>query len=202
MADPTKIVDRVAPIYAQELGEDWETLSQARRERFRALAYKIYEIHVTNKLEGLDMAVEIIEAVQVAESTPKSWLRGVQEAKNALVWATTTMRDDIQTRINVPDVLPDGFNAEDPHKDLRAGDKAPEIVLGPERCGAEHEDNWVCSRPAHPGHWMHYDADPGEFYDDDDQLIESLDGMILATWHHEGERLDSLHPALGELDEE
>lgn len=202
MADPTTIVDRVAPIYAQELGEDWETLSTERKERYRVLAYKIYEIHVTNKLEGLDMAAEIIEAVQVAPSTPKTWLKGVQEAKNALKWATEKMRADIETRVTVPDVLPEDFNAEDPHSALRAGDIAPEVVLGPDRCGVEHEDNWVCSRPKHPDHWMHYDADPGEFYDDDDELVDILEGTILATWHYEGERLDSLHPALGELEEE
>jgi hypothetical protein len=176
-------------------------MSTERLERFRALAYKIYEIHVVNKLEGLDMAVEIIEAVQVAESTPKSWLRGVQEAKNALVWATEAMRTDVETRVNVPDALPDDFTAEDPHATLRAGDKAPEIVLGPDRCGAEHDQNWVCSRSIHPDHWMHYDADAGEFYDDDDQLVEIVDGAILATWH-EGQRLDSLHPALGDLEDE
>lgn len=199
LADPTKIVDSTAPIYAKEMGEEWDSISEERKREWRALAFKIYEVHVKNKFEGLDSAVAVIEAVQLAESTPKSWLRGVQEAKNALVWAIAGFRTDIETRVDVPDALPDDFSREDEYKDLRAGDVAPEQATGAV-CGAVHDDNWTCTRPPHPEHWLHWDADMGEWADDDELSVE-LDGRILATWHY-GERLDTLHPALGELEDD
>ncbi len=199
MADPTKIVDSTAPVYAKQMGEDWEALSEERQRDWRVLAYKIYEVHVQNKTQGFKQAVDIIEAVQLAPSTPKTWLRGVQEAKNALVWALEGFLSDIETRVEVPDVLPDDFALEDEYKDLRAGDVAPEQALGA-LCGEVHEDNWTCTRPPHPEHWMHWDADMGEYAQDDELSVE-LEGRILATWH-QGQRLDTLHPALGDLDDE
>lgn len=199
LADPTKIVDSVAPIYAQEMGEDWDTITEERKRLWRALAFKLYEVHVKNKFEGLNSAVAVIEAVQLAESTPKTWLRGVQESKNALVWAIQGFERDIETRVEVPDVLPDDFAEEDPYKDLRAGDIAPENASG-KQCGAYHDDNWCCTRDPHPDHWIHMDCDMGE-YEADDELREELDGRILATWHN-GQRLDTLHPALGELEDD
>ncbi len=201
MADPTKIVDSVAPMYAKELGEDWDSLSEERQRKYRVLAYKIYEVHVQNKLSGFRQAVDIVEMVQTTPSTPKSWLRGVQEAKNALVWALEGFTADIETRVTVPDVLPDDFNADDPYKDLRAGDTVPEIVPPDLWCGAEHDEMWTCTREKHPAHWMHWDSDPGRGYDDDQELYEEINGKILATWH-ENTRLDTLHPALGDLDDE
>lgn len=201
MADPTKIVDAVAPVYAKELGEDWDTLSEKRQREYRALAYKIYEVHVQNKLSGFRQAIEIVEMVQTAPSTPKSWLRGVQEAKNALLWALEGFEDDITTRVTVPDYLPDDFTAEDPHASLRAGDEVPSLVPPDQWCGAEHDELWTCTRAQHPDHWMHWDADPGRGYDEDEELYDAINGKILATWH-ENTRLDTLHPALGDLDDE
>lgn len=199
MADPTTIVDATAPIYAKQMGEDWDAIGEQRQREWRVLAYKIYEVHVQNKVAGFAQSVEIVEMVQVAPSTPKSWLRGVQEAKNALVWALEGFTADIETRVEVPDVLPDDFDKEDPYKDLRAGDIAPDEGSG-RVCGALHDDNWQCSRPEHPDHWIHMDCDMGEYAQDDELSVE-LEGRILATWR-QGQRLDTLHPALGDLDEE
>jgi hypothetical protein len=202
MADPTKIVDVTAPIYATEMHEVWDEITDERKMQWRALAYKVYEAHVKNKLEGLDMAAEIVEAVQVAPSTPKSWLRGVQEAKNALVWATDKMKRDIETRVTVPETLPEDFNAEDPYKDLRAGDMVPTIVPRSLQCGAENEDAWVCTRERHPAHWHHWDDDLGLADDEqEEELMEAIEGRILVTWF-DGESVDSLHPALGDLEED
>lgn len=204
MADPTRIVDNVAPIYAQELGEDWESMTEERKRQFRALAYKVYEVHVKNKLEGLDLSVQIVEAVQVAPSTPKSWLKGVQEAKNALKWAIEGMTTDIETRVTVPEFLPEDFDSPDEYADLRAGDSVPEIVPQDQQCGAVHEDAWTCTRRKHPDHWHHWDDDLGlsdEDARDESELMDMIEGKILATWH-EGQRLDSLHPALGDLDDD
>lgn len=200
MADPTTIVDSVAPIYAQEMGEAWDTITEERKRQWRALAYRIYEVHVQNKVTGFRQSIEIVEGVQVAPSTPKSWLRGVQEAKNALVWSIESFEADIATRVEVPDVLPDDFDKEDPYKDLRAGDVAPENTPGVAPCGAFHADNWQCTRDAHPDHWIHMDCDMGEYSKDDD-LRPELEGRILATWHND-QRLDTLHPALGDLEDD
>jgi len=199
MADPTMIVDSTAPVYAKQMGEDWDSITEERRREWRILAYKIYEVHVQNKLAGFTQAVQLVEAVQVAPSTPKSWLRGVQEAKNALVWALEGFTSDIETRVDIPDVLPDDFALEDDYKDLRAGDVAPEQASGPV-CGEVHDDNWTCTRPPHPEHWHHWDADMGEYAQDDELSVE-LEGRILATWK-QGQRLDTLHPALGDLEDE
>lgn len=202
MADPTEIVDRIAPIYAQEMGEDWDELSEERRLQWRILAYKTYEVHVKNKREGIVYAIDTIESVQIAPSTPKSWLRGVQEAKNALVWMLEGFDGEIETRVMVPESVPEDFSHVDPYIDVRGGDECPEIVPKGEQCGAMHVDNWSCTRAKHPDHWMHWDADPGDFYDQEDgELIIGLDGKVLATWF-EDDTLTSLHPALGDLDAE
>src|SRR5690242_19506537 len=198
MADPTRIVDATAPVYAREMNESWDDMAEERKRLWRALAYNVYEAHVKNKLSGLDAAVETIEAVQTARSTPKSWLRGVQEAKNFLVFRIEELRADIETRVEVPDTVPDALDMEDPYKDLRAGDVAPESLLKDGTCGAVHENNWICTRPPHPDHWNHWDADMGE-YEEDDELRAELEGRILATWKND-QRLDTLHPALGDLD--
>lgn len=199
MADPTRIVDATAPVYAREMNEVWDDMTEERKRQWRALAYNVYEAHVKNKLSGLDAAVETIEAVQTAPSTPKSWLRGVQEAKNFLVFRITELKDDIETRVEVPEFVPDALDMPDPYGDLRAGDVAPETLLKDGTCGHIHVDNWVCTRPSHPEHWNHWDADMGE-YEDDDELRVELEGRILATWRYD-ERLDTLHPALGDLDD-
>jgi hypothetical protein len=199
LADPTVIVDGTAPVFAKQMGEDWDTISEERKREWRILAYKIYEIHVQNKLAGFTQAVTIVEMVQTTPSTPKSWLRGVQEAKNALAWALENLKSDIDTHVEVPDVLPDDFSAEDEYKDLRAGDVAPEQPVGV-TCGEVHEDNWTCTRPPHPEHFMHWDADMGEYAQDAELSVE-LEGRILATWKH-GQRLDTLHPALGDLEDD
>lgn len=199
MADPTKIVDATAPVYAKQMGEDWDSLTEERQREWRILVYKIYEVHVQNKLSGFEQAVDIVEMVQTAPSTPKSWLRGVQEAKNALVWALEGFKEDIETRVMVPETLPEDFALEDEYKDLRAGDVAPE-QLSKAVCGEVHEDNWMCTRPPHPEHWMHWDADMGEYANDEDLSVE-LEGRILATWK-QGQRLDTLHPALGDLEDD
>lgn len=185
---------------------DWETLSPEMQRRFRALAFKVFEAHVVNKIEGFKMAIEVVENVQVAPSTPKSWLRGVQEAKNALVWVLDGFADELETRVDVPDALPDGFDALDPYEHLRAGETAPQEANEGALCGAEHESMWQCTRAPHPSHWQHWDASTdGLQWDEDDEedaeFVSSLDGIILATWHDDG-RLESLHPALGELDGE
>lgn len=200
MADPTIVIDQMAPGFAYEMGEDWDTLSVERQLQWRVLAYKTYEAHVKNKVDGFRQSIDVIESVQVAPSTPKSWLRGVQEAKNALVWTWEGFADELETRVAVPDVLTEDLESPDPYAHLRAGDLAPEIAFPGSGCGAEHHDNWVCSRPPHPDHWAHYDADPGAFRDEDGEPIEELEGYILATWRN-GQRLDSLHPALGHLED-
>jgi len=200
LADPTRIVDTTAPVYAAAMEESWDDMTEERKRLWRALAYNVYEAHVKNKLGGLDAAVETIEAVQTAPSTPKSWLRGVQEAKNFLMFRIAELKDDIETRVEVPDTVPDALDMPDPYKDLRAGDAVPEELLNGTACGALHEDNWVCTRPPHPDHWNHWDSDMGE-YGDDDELRPELEGRILATWRQD-QRLDTLHPALGDLDDE
>lgn len=199
MSDPTTIVEKTAPAYASMMGEEWDEIDEQRREWWRALAFKVYELHVANKLDGLKMAIDAVEAVQVAESTPKSWLRGAQETKNALVWLMQGVQADMYTAVEVPDSLPADFDEEDPYKDLRAGDLAPEIVPERERCNALHADNWSCTRRKHPDHWSHWDSEPGDFYDDDQELIEYIHGCILATWHNDYS-LETLHPAFGDLE--
>lgn len=194
-----RIVDGSAPAYAKMLGEEWEDLTDERKLLWRSLAFKAYEKHVDNKLLGMRECVELIEEVQVADSTPKNWLRGVQEAKNALVVMLLSATDELEVRVEVPDVLPNDFALEDPYRHLRAGDMEPEKVSERERCNAQHEDDWVCTRRKHPEHFQHWDANLDMPEGEDGPEVD--DGQILATWRN-GQRLETLHPAFGDLDEE
>lgn len=200
MADPTKIVDRTAATYAKMMNEDWDSLSAQRKLDWRALAFRVYELHAKNRLDAMTQAIEVVEGVQTAPSTPKGWLRGAQEAKNALVTFHMMAVDDLTTRSTIPDTVPDDLDAQDPYIDLRAGDLEPERVPRAQQCGVVHDDSWECTRAKHPAHWMHWDSDLGDGYDYEEDE-EGLDGVIIATWRGE-ERLDSLHPAVGELEDE
>lgn len=199
MSDPTRIIDRTAVVYATKMNEDWDTISDARKLEWRALAFIVYEVHVKNRLDAMEQCIEVAESVQTAPSTPKGWLRGAQETKNALVAFHLGAVDELTTRVEVPEMVPDDLDAEDPHVTLRAGDYDPENVPSAKRCGAIHEDDWSCTRAKHPEHWMHWDSDLGVGYDEEDS--EYLEGQIIATWHN-GQRLDSLHHAIGELEED
>lgn len=195
MADPTSIINKTAPMYAEVMGEAWDELTEERKMLYRSLAFRVYEVHVKNRLDAMQNCIEVIEGVQTAQSTPKGWLRGVQESKNALVLYHLTATEELQTRPSIPEELPEDFNVEDPYATLRAGDTEPETTPEGLQCGAQHEFNWTCTRPAHPEHWMHWDADPG-----DNEDLEDLTGTILATWK-DGETLESLHPVFGDPDD-
>lgn len=199
MADPTRIIDRTANVYATKMGEDWDSLSQERKLQWRALAFLVYEVHVKNRLDAMEQCIEVAEMVQTAPSTPKGWLRGAQETKNALVAFHLNALDELDTRPEIPEAFPEDLGKEDPYKDLRAGDLDPEKATEGLQCGAMHEDNWTCTRKKHPDHWNHWDSDLGDYYEEED--VEYLEGQILATWY-DGQRLDSLHHALGEIDDE
>lgn len=193
MSDPTSIVEKTARQYAHELGEDWDDLTPLRQQRFRAMAFKIYELHVTNKLSGMAMCCDAIEDVQTAASTPKNWLRGVQEAKNALVTLVEDELEAVRVHVTVPDAPTDDLDASDPYETLEAGDPEPYgNVKSKNRCGSLHNDNWTCTREKHPEHWQHWDSDPADFYRD-------TDGEILVTWR-DPEVLDSVHRAVIEYE--
>ena len=198
MSDPTNVVDGSAPAYASMMGEVWDELTWERKLLWRALAFKAYEKHVQNKLLGMQEAIEVIEEVQVADSTPKNWLRGTQEAKNALVVMYMTATAELEVRVDVPETLPEDFALEDPYAALRAGDMEPERVSERERCNAQHEDDWVCTRRKHPEHHQHWDANLDMPEGEDGPEVD--DGQILATWRNY-QRLESLHPAFGDLEE-
>lgn len=200
MADPTKIVDRTASTYATMMGEEWDLITAERKLLWRALAFRAYELHAKNRLDAMQQCIEVVESVQTAPSTPKGWLRGAQEAKNALVLFHLEAIEDLTTRPTIPEFVPDGLDAEDPYKSARAGDLEPEVVPRGQQCGAMHEDSWECTRAKHPDHWIHWDSDLGEGYDYEEDE-EGLKGVIIATWFND-QRLDSLHPAVGELEEE
>lgn len=198
MGDPTIVMQKTAESYARILGEDWDELSQERQERFRVLAFSVYQMHVTNKLQGMKMAIEAVEDVQCAPSTPKRWLPGVQEAKNALCFMVEEELELLEIAVEVPDVVPDNLDANDPYEDLRAGDRSPyDALKSTEVCGnVKSEDGdtgWTCTRLHHPAHWKCWDDDPGEWYED-------ADGEILVTWYQDGGPLESIHPAVKEFE--
>src|SRR5690349_4985021 len=115
MADPTAIIDHTAPVYAEQMGETWDDLSPRRKREWRALAFKIYELHAKNKIEGMKNCLETLDNVMTAPSTPKTWLRGVQEAKNALVAVSMAAANDLTTGATIPDEIPDDFDTPDPY---------------------------------------------------------------------------------------
>lgn len=200
MADPTSIVERTAPTYAEQMGETWDELTPRRQREWRALAYKIYELHIKNKLEGMSQSVEVLDSVLTAPSTPKNWLRGVQEAKNAMIALNLAAAMELRTHADIPDAFPWDLTEEDPYIELRAGDVEPETVSEHERCNAQVDD-WTCTRRRHPSHWKHWDADSSEIVDEDGDEMPELEGIILSTWY-DGRKLETLHPVIGFLDEE
>lgn len=194
MSNPTDIVEKTSKQYAHELGMDWDDdLTPLQQQKFRALAFKIYELHVQNKLQGMQMACEVIEDVQTSAATPKNWLRGVQEAKNALVVMLEAELETLEVSVEVPDAPTDDLDAHDKYETLEAGDKDPyDGLKASKRCGAVHDDNWTCTREKHPEHWQHWDSDPADFYRD-------TDGEILVTWRN-ASTLDSVHRAVVEYE--
>lgn len=198
MGNPTLVIQKTAESYARVLGDEWEDLTPERQERFRVLSFHIYQMHVSNKLQGMKQAIEAVEDVQCAPSTPKRWLPGVQEAKNALCFMVEEEMEILEMRVEVPDVVPDNLDAEDPYSTLTAGDKSPYgLIKSEDLCGVvksdDGENGWTCTRLHHPSHWQHWDNDPGEWYED-------ADGEILVTWF-DGGPLETVHPAVKEYED-
>lgn len=198
--DPTRLIQATAESYARVLGEEWEDLSAERQQKFRVLSYHIYTMHCTNKLAGIKQAVDEVDDVLLAPSTPKRWLPGVQEAKNSLIAMMVEEMDTLEMRVAVPDGVPDDLEAEDPHSTLEAGVKSPYgLVKAEDRCGLlkpsdeDAEYGWTCTRPKHPDHWLHWDDESDGFYD-------NADGEILVTWHSDGP-LESIHMAVIEYED-
>lgn len=190
---PVEITEKTAKTYASSMREEWDELSDERKMHWRALAFRIYEMHCKNKLNGMTMALNEIEEVQLAPSTPKRWLPGVQEARNAIALMITEELDTLDVRVTVPESVPDAFDAIDPYLTLSAEDVDPYIGTESDlQCGYVHEDGWTCTREMHPMHWQHWDSNPAEFYED-------TNGEILVTWFYD-EDVTTVHPAVLEYE--
>lgn len=194
LSDPSWIVEKTAEAYAEVLDEEWDALSPERQMKFRILAYNVLDNHMRNKINGMKLSISVVEDVLCAPSTPKRWLPGVQEAKNALFFALEIEGDALEVRVNIPESVPNGLESHDPYSTLEAGDLDPYEAMGDksERCGKVHGEGWSCTRPVHPEHFQCWDAEPAEFYRD-------CEGEILVTWTSEDE-LTSVHPAVLEYD--
>lgn len=188
MLDPTKSIENMAQQASKLLGEPWDFLDDRRKERYRALAFHIYEEVIRTYHVAIEDAISEVNELQVAPSTPKRWLPGVKEASNALAVMLELEKERTEIGVMVPERLPDGFSEVDPYDSLVAGDKEPHLFVG-DVCGAEHEAGWTCTRHAHDPSWKHWDADR--------DYKPDLTGDILATWYDsEDGDLESLHPNL------
>lgn len=190
MNDVVDVIERTAQSHAKVLHEKWDDLPESRREMFRKLAYLIYTMHIKNKLMGMQEMIQVVEDVQTAGSTPKRWLPGVKEAKNAMLWYLECAEGELSITVEVPEVVPTDLEQPDPYAELGAEDTDPyNATEGVEdRCGWVHPDEWSCTRPNHPDHWQHWDAESGGIY-------PGTETHILATWFGSNE-LDTIHRAV------
>lgn len=195
MNDVVEMVERTAQSYAKVLREKWDDMPAKRQDMFRQLAFFIYEMHIKNKLNGMSEALQVIQQVQQAPSTPKRWLPGVQEAANAVGLYIADEVELHEIAVEVPETVPDDLTKADPYSHLTAEDTDPYggCVPSKERCGALHDENWTCTRPVHPSHWQHWDSDPEDFY-------KETGTDILVTWNGNGE-IRTIHRAVLEYED-
>jgi hypothetical protein len=188
MHDPTMRVESVAQSLSKLLLEDYEHMTDLRRQTFRAAAFQIYSQFLEARFTTLDDVLDILEEVRIAPSTPKSWLRGVEEATNAVAVTYAHERDFKEVGSRVPETLFDGWADADPLADIVAGDVSPHAYNPEAQCGHWHLNGWQCSRPEHPSHWKHYDHDP-TFWDEDAEFMDE----IIVTWYADN-AVETYHP--------
>lgn len=159
MNDPTHKVEHLSMSLAQALGESWDEMPEERQQRFRACAFNILEQSWEVRRNGIDSGIGALEELVLNPGTPQRWQPGLYHAIQALAILMELEEEIYSVGANVPESLSNELTAEDPYATLKAGDKDPYGAFEGQQCGAEHEFGWECTRPDHPPHWKHWDAD-------------------------------------------
>lgn len=169
---------------ASDLGEDYDMLNETRKTRLRKIGFEFDSLIVEAQDETVYRNIEILREMTSNPKIPKRWLPGIKEAANGL--AVLLQQAQEERQVDVPDVFDPEIGENDPCANTVAGDDDPYKwyfeTYEAEECGHQGEGGWECTRPIHPDHWQHMDADP-----------DAGDGSVLTTWGTDG-LLTSIHP--------